>query len=398
MSFADSTTWLMVGCYGAAVTSALLPWVNAEVLMLSAMPVAAAHGALMPLVAVFTLGQMTGKSIMFWLSRSARLPVPRMRDAVEAWRGRFERHPRSALACVFVSAALGFPPFYAVSVAAGTFRMAFGKFLAVGSAGRFVHFAALALLLNSQLPPTKHQPPTTNKVSVAGISLPVADPEPRTPNPEPRIPDPGSLIPDPGSRVVEQFLRPATPALISYRALRHLEASTRGGKMRAELDALTVLDADGRFRYEVIQASGSDLIRSRVLVAALDAEARSRNEHDTDSAALTPANYDFRVEAGPEPGLLTLMLTPRRRSHLLIDGRATLTEADTDLLRVEGRLSKSPSFWTRRVDIVRTYGRIDGVRVPVEMTSLAAVRVVGASSFSMTYRYEVINGRLVVGG
>jgi len=270
--------------------------------------------------------------------------------------------------------------------------MAFGLFLAIGGAGRFLHFAALALLLNTQLPTsTNRQLPTTNELSVAGITFPVTDPDARTPKP-------GSPSPDPGSPVVERFLRPAEPPLVSFRALRHLEASTRGGKMRAELDALTVLDADGRFRYEVIEASGSDLIRSRVLVAALDAEARSRNEHDTDSAALTPANYEFRLEAGPEHGLLTLMLTPRRRSRLLIDGRATVTEADADLLRVEGRLSKSPSFWTRHVDIVRTYARIDGVRVPVAMTSLASVRIVGASSFSMTYRYEAINGKLLAAG
>ena len=143
MSLYESTTWLMLGCYGAAVTSALLPWVNAELLMLSAMPVAAAHGSLLPLAAVFTLGQMTGKSVMFWLSRRTSLPSSRMRDAVESWRGRFERHPHSALACVFVSAALGFPPFYAVSIAAGALRMAFGLFLAVGGIGRFVHFGTI---------------------------------------------------------------------------------------------------------------------------------------------------------------------------------------------------------------------------------------------------------------
>jgi len=53
-----------------------------------------------------------------------------------------------------VSAAVGFPPFFAVSIAAGTFGMAFGAFLAAGGAGRFVHFAALALILNNRLLPT----------------------------------------------------------------------------------------------------------------------------------------------------------------------------------------------------------------------------------------------------
>ena len=143
----STLSWLLAGCYAAAVVSALVPWVNAELLMLAALPMAASHGTLAALVFVFTLGQMTGKSVMFWVSRRATTaPAPRLHRVVERWRDRFERHPRSALACVFVSAALGFPPFYAVSIAAGTFRMSFGRFLAVGGVGRLLHFAVVALV------------------------------------------------------------------------------------------------------------------------------------------------------------------------------------------------------------------------------------------------------------
>lgn len=64
-------------------------------------------------------------------------------------------------------------------------------------------------------------------------------------------------------------------------------------------------------------------------------------------------------------------------------------------MRVEGLLSKRPSFWTRKVHVMRRYARIDGVRVPVEMQSSASVLVVGESSFSMTYQYMTVNGRAV---
>lgn len=72
-----------------------------------------------------------------------------------------------------------------------------------------------------------------------------------------------------------------------------------------------------------------------------------------------------------------------------------MNEADRDLVRVEGRLAKAPSFWTRRVDVVRTYGRVGGYRVPIETTSVASVLMAGESSFSMRYTYERINGRVV---
>ena len=42
--------------------------------------------------------------------------------------------------------------------------------------------------------------------------------------------------------------------------------------------------------------------------------------------------------------------------------------------------------------IQRDYGRINGVHVPLSMSSTADVRLVGASTFSMTYSYVEING------
>jgi hypothetical protein len=76
---------------------------------------------------------------------------------------------------------------------------------------------------------------------------------------------------------------------------------------------------------------------------------------------------------------------------LLIAGSILLTEDQADLVRVEGRLVKRPSFWTRRVHVVRQYARVDGVRVPVAMESTADVLLVGRSTFSMRYEYEAIN-------
>ena len=67
-------------------------------------------------------------------------------------------------------------------------------------------------------------------------------------------------------------------------------------------------------------------------------------------------------------------------------------------VRIEGRLAASPSFWTRRVDIVRRYGRVGGVRVPLGVESVAQVRIAGLSELTMTYQYEMVNGQPVDAG
>ena len=74
-----------------------------------------------------------------------------------------------------------------------------------------------------------------------------------------------------------------------------------------------------------------------------------------------------------------------------MDGSIFVNPDDGDLVRIEGRLSKTPSFWTRRVEVVRHYQRINGVRVPVAIESVAQVLIAGRSTFSMSYEYETVN-------
>jgi hypothetical protein len=194
---------------------------------------------------------------------------------------------------------------------------------------------------------------------------------------------------------IGRFLAPDQDPLVSYRAFRRLTASTRGGKMRASIEAWTTLDPVRGFTYEITAREGSGLIQGRVLVAALDAERDAVKATDRDQSALTPANYDF-LDISPEDTRLVKMdVRPKRKNVMLVNG-ALFIEADSaDLVRIEGELSKRPSFWTRRVRVTREYERLEGVHVPVSMSSTADVLIVGASTFSMTYRYTEINGKPV---
>jgi hypothetical protein len=198
---------------------------------------------------------------------------------------------------------------------------------------------------------------------------------------------------DPADPVlVRRFLSSNGTALASYRALRRLEASARGGRMQASLSAMTWSEPDTGFHYEILSESGSGVIRSKVLRAALAAEQKASEKAESGKGSLTEANYEFTLAAAADDGLLRVGLRPRREDTMLITGSVILDPDSADLLRIEGALVKRPSFWTRRVLVTRTYRRVLGVRVPIAMESRADVLVVGASSFSMTYDYASING------
>lgn len=185
--------------------------------------------------------------------------------------------------------------------------------------------------------------------------------------------------------------RPDEPVK-EYRAIRHMEARNQRFNLRGSVDAVTALDAEGRFSYTILREDGSDYIRNKVLRSVLENEEKLFATTDPSRAALTPLNYELNQAEPAEPGIVRLLAKPRRRDISLVDGSVFVTSDDADLVRVEGRLAKNPSFWTTRVDVIRRYERVNGFRVPVRLDTTAQIRIAGASTMSVVYDYEMVNG------
>jgi hypothetical protein len=195
------------------------------------------------------------------------------------------------------------------------------------------------------------------------------------------------------SAILQRFLALDDPSPSQARALRHLEARNDKFDMSAWMDVWTEIDASG-FRYRVVAEEGSDYIRSRVFREALEAERRMWESDTPGKASLTPANYTFE-DRGQADGLASLLVKPRRKDVLLIDGAIFLRPDDGELLRMAGELAKPPSFWTRRVRIVREFQRFAGVRMPVSLDAVANIRFFGPSWFRAVYEYETVNAERV---
>jgi hypothetical protein len=205
----------------------------------------------------------------------------------------------------------------------------------------------------------------------------------------------GEVRPDRVSSI-DRFLAQKDVPLASAVTRRHLVATTRGGAMSGWIDACTFLDGQ-ELRYEIVAQGGSSAVGKRALIPALDGEVKARRDGDAARAALVPANYEFTTTADAPGDVLRVTLKPKRRDSMLIDGAMTLARDSGELLSIEGRLVKSPSFWAGQVHVTRRYARIAGVRVPIAMESRAKVLVVGPSTFDMSYRYLAINGEPVAG-
>jgi membrane protein YqaA with SNARE-associated domain len=131
--------------FGTAVVSAVVPAVNAEVVLLAASAALPLRYAWV-LIAAATLGQMVGKVGMFYGGRGVKfLQRGRLKAKVDGLGDLMRRRNGATGWFVLTSAETGLPPFYMVSVASGLVGVPIAQFAILGTLGRFIRFAVVVM-------------------------------------------------------------------------------------------------------------------------------------------------------------------------------------------------------------------------------------------------------------
>jgi membrane protein YqaA with SNARE-associated domain len=139
-----STLALYAATFLMGLVSGTIPFViNLEIYLLG---VAALSKAPAPaIVGLAAAGQMLAAYLLYLAGRGVLgakfVRWKRREAAVKA----FEKYRAHSLALVAVSSITGIPPFYGVSLAAGTVRFPLARFLIVGVIGRVVRFTLVYL-------------------------------------------------------------------------------------------------------------------------------------------------------------------------------------------------------------------------------------------------------------
>ena len=135
---------LLSSAFVASVVSGFIPFVNAEVVVAGA-AVAAPPGYMIPVIVVCSVGQMLAKVAlnagMRWLPE--RLPA-KATERLDRASEKVKNLEQAGLTLVLISAVVGLPPFYLISLAAGAMKLSLTGFIVTGTVGRGVRFAIIA--------------------------------------------------------------------------------------------------------------------------------------------------------------------------------------------------------------------------------------------------------------
>ena len=189
-----------------------------------------------------------------------------------------------------------------------------------------------------------------------------------------------------------RFNKAAPPA---YRAFRRLEAGNPTTAKHGWLEVWTEHRPGEGMTYKVLREGGYDYVRNKILRKLLNSEQELIAGGKPLRAQIVSRNYTIEDGGVTDAGLVRLLLHPARKSDGIIRGTALLEPDSGAIVRMEGRLAKSPSFWVRDVDVVWKFQRIGGEMMPTELSSSARVVFYGRQPFKMTYEYEQVDGRII---
>jgi hypothetical protein len=145
--------------------------------------------------------------------------------------------------------------------------------------------------------------------------------------------------------------------------------------------------------YKPIHFTGDSFVKSNVIARVLQSEVDFVQKGDPVQVALTEANYKFQykgLQALDGHSVHVYQVKPRTKRVGLFRGRVYLDAHTGGILRSEGSITKSPSFFVRNLDFVQDYSVVGDYTLPVHLHSTAQARLIGRTVVDVYHRdYQV---------
>ncbi len=146
--------------------------------------------------------------------------------------------------------------------------------------------------------------------------------------------------------------------------------------------------------FRPISGKGSSYIRRHVFQRLLNYEAKKVRDGEDPDDLITQQNYSLQVsgrESINGSDCLVVRAVPRHISRDLFDGNIWIDSQDFAIVRISGRLAKSPSFWIKEVNFQRDYRKVNGFWLPSREEAASSVRIFGTETLTVDFmQYKVL--------
>jgi len=183
-------------------------------------------------------------------------------------------------------------------------------------------------------------------------------------------------------------------ALASYSAVTVVRAELPESSQQGEYELQRKFEAPHTLEFTPVHYSGDGFVKNNIITRLLQSEVDHVQKDDPTQTAIIPANYKFSYRGLSRVNDRTVhvfQVKPHRKRPGLFKGRVYLDAHNGSLVRVEGSVVKSPSFFVKHVDFWQDYTDVQSFTLPSHIHSVAKARIVGRTIVDIVHRdYQAV--------
>jgi hypothetical protein len=202
------------------------------------------------------------------------------------------------------------------------------------------------------------------------------------------------MSPDLALSAYQQRSSQQAAALAAYSAVTVVRAELPDTSQQGEFELQRKFEAPHSLQFTPVHYTGDGFVKSNVITRLLQSEVDHVQKDDPALTAISPANYKFSykgVSRIQDRLVHVYQVKPHKKRPGLFKGRVYLDARSGALVRVEGNVVKSPSFFVKHIEFWQDYTDVQSFTLPVRIHSEAKARIVGRTIVDITHRdYQAV--------
>ncbi len=202
-----------------------------------------------------------------------------------------------------------------------------------------------------------------------------------------------SLSANEALRLYQERAQQQLATLASYSDEVTIQAEVQASSQTGDVSVKEAFAAPHTLSYSSARFSGDGFINHNVITRLLESNVDRVRLGMASKTAILGSNYNFSYKGAQQFGgrsVYRFAVVPRHKITGLFEGEILLDPLSGHILRAAGRLSKSPSWWIKRVEFTQDYADIGKFTLPVHTWSVTEARMIGRVMVTMRrHGYEV---------
>jgi len=177
--------------------------------------------------------------------------------------------------------------------------------------------------------------------------------------------------------------------LAAYSAVTVIHAQLPETDQQGEFEVERHFSAPHTLEFTPVHYTGDGFVKSNVIARLLQSEVDHVQKDDGALTAINEQNYKFSYKGTAHVNsrlVHVFHLKPRLKRPGLFKGRIFIDAYTGSLVRAEGQVVKSPSFFVKKLEFAQDYADVGDFTFPTHVHSEAKARVIGRAIVDIFHR------------